>query len=198
MSRKSWSAFGVAAIVVIGVGVIHSGRSIADSPVIQERRALMKDMGKQMGIINDFLEKGVGDAAAVKAAADTIHSNAPKAPASPTMSGKPAPSRRSGRISTISSWLRPNWVNCRRPHPLSRAQARRRQSAKPSRTWAKTVAAAAIKPSGRSSTDGPPFPNRERRAGLAHGLARPWAGPCLRYRHSAVALFSTSGLRARQ
>ena len=80
MSRKSWSAFGVAAIVVIGVGVIHSGRSIADSPVIQERRALMKDMGKQMGIINDFLEKGVGDAAAVKAAADTIHSNATKIP----------------------------------------------------------------------------------------------------------------------
>jgi cytochrome c556 len=80
MDRKSWFAFGVVAILVTGVGVVHSSRSAADSPVIQERRALMKDMGKQMGIINDFLEKGAGDAAAVKAAADQIHSNAAKIP----------------------------------------------------------------------------------------------------------------------
>jgi cytochrome c556 len=80
MSRKSWVAFGVAAILVSAIGVFHSSRSIADSPVIQERRTLMKDMGKQMGIINDFLEKGVGDAAAAKAAADKIHSNAGKIP----------------------------------------------------------------------------------------------------------------------
>jgi cytochrome c556 len=80
MSRKSWIAFGVAAILVGAIGIVHSGQSAADSPVVQERRALMKDMGKQMGIINDFLEKGVGDAAAVKAAADTIHSNAAKIP----------------------------------------------------------------------------------------------------------------------
>jgi len=80
MGWKSWIAFGVAAIVATGIGVVHSTQSIADSPVVQQRQTLMKEMGKQMGIINDFLEKGVGDAAATKAAADTIHTNSAKIP----------------------------------------------------------------------------------------------------------------------
>jgi cytochrome c556 len=80
MIRKSWIALGTAIIVATGIGVIQSTHSVADSPVIAQRRALMKEMGKQAVIINDFLEKGTGDAAAVKAAADTIHADSKKIP----------------------------------------------------------------------------------------------------------------------
>jgi cytochrome c556 len=80
MGRKSWIALGVAVVVGTGIAVVHSTQSIADSPVVQQRQALMKEMGKQMGIINDFLEKGTGDAAAAKAAADTIHADSAKIP----------------------------------------------------------------------------------------------------------------------
>lgn len=80
MSRKSWIAFGATIIVATGIGIVQSSHSIADSPVVGQRQALMKEMGKQMGIINDFLEKGIGDAAAAKAAADTIHTDSQKIP----------------------------------------------------------------------------------------------------------------------
>jgi cytochrome c556 len=80
MSRKSWIAFGAATIVAIGIGVVQSTHSIADSPVIAQRRALMKEMGKQMGIINDFLEKGTGTAADATAAVNLIQTDSAKIP----------------------------------------------------------------------------------------------------------------------
>lgn len=80
MSRKSWIAVSAACVLAIGILVVHSSRGAADSPVVQQRQALMKEMGKQMGIINDFLEKGAGDAAGAKSAADTIHTDAAKIP----------------------------------------------------------------------------------------------------------------------
>lgn len=80
MSRKSWIAFGATIIVATGIAIVQSSHSIADSPVVEQRQALMKEMGKQMGIINDFLEKGMGDATAAKAAADKIHADSMKIP----------------------------------------------------------------------------------------------------------------------
>ncbi|HWA46463.1 MAG TPA: cytochrome c [Hypericibacter adhaerens] len=80
MSWKSWIAFSAVCALAVGIAASHSNRSAADTPVVQQRQALMKEMGKQMGIINDFLQKGAGDAAGAQAAADTIHADAAKIP----------------------------------------------------------------------------------------------------------------------
>lgn len=65
---------GLAVVVLVAALAIwqFTGGNAVDTSVIGARQAGMKDLGKQMGIINGFVEKGEGDVAAVAAAAKVI------------------------------------------------------------------------------------------------------------------------------
>lgn len=70
----------VAGLTIAGLAACESEKKMAMDPAkaVADRQALMKDNGAQWSKINDFLEKGTGTAADVKAAAEQLKSNASK------------------------------------------------------------------------------------------------------------------------
>lgn len=63
----------------IGLGSIVAFPVLADgSAIVKERRANMKEIGKNMGIMAKFMKEDVGTAADVKNAAETIAKLGPK------------------------------------------------------------------------------------------------------------------------
>jgi len=70
----------LAGLTMVGLAACESDKEMAMDPTkaIANRQALMKDNGKQWGIINDFLEKDAGTAADVEAAALALQANAKK------------------------------------------------------------------------------------------------------------------------
>jgi cytochrome c556 len=68
-------------VLALGIGAVGVVTA-ADDPMatIAARRDLMKNQGKQMGIINDFVEKHQGSAADVVAAAKDLEASAAKIP----------------------------------------------------------------------------------------------------------------------
>ena len=78
MRRGLWGGVLVLALGCGAVGVVTA----ADDPMaaITARRDLMKGQGKQMGIINDFVQNKKGSAADVVAAAKALEDSAAKIP----------------------------------------------------------------------------------------------------------------------
>ena len=78
MGRGIWGGLLVLALGCGAVGVVTA----ADDPAaaIAARRDLMKGQGKQMGIINDFVQNKKGSAADVVAAAKVLEETAAKIP----------------------------------------------------------------------------------------------------------------------
>lgn len=78
MGRKTWIVLAV--VAAMGTAAVYIVRSDAANPVVDQRRALMKDNAKRMEAINNFLQKDQGDLPAVAAAAQTIQADAAKIP----------------------------------------------------------------------------------------------------------------------
>lgn len=78
MNRLIWCV--VAGLTIAGLAACESDKKMAMDPAkaVADRQALMKDNGKQWGAINDFIEKDMGTAADVEAAAKAIQANAGK------------------------------------------------------------------------------------------------------------------------
>ena len=68
-------------VLALGIGAVGVVTA-ADDPAatIAARRDLMKNQGKQMGIINDFVQNKKGSAADVVAAAKDLEASAAKIP----------------------------------------------------------------------------------------------------------------------
>lgn len=78
MNRLIWGV--VAGLTIAGLAACESDKKMAMDPAkaIADRQALMKDNGAQWGKINDFIEKDMGTAADVEAAAKVLQANAGK------------------------------------------------------------------------------------------------------------------------
>lgn len=80
MSRNRLIVLALIAIAAIIVIVVVMNNQSGANPVVTERREAMKGMGGKMTTINDFVEKGTGDAATVATAAQEIQATATKIP----------------------------------------------------------------------------------------------------------------------
>src|SRR5215470_11404337 len=70
MTKWKIGLLGVAVLMLVGVGApAFLSAADDDMTTIAKRRALMRAQGGHMGAIDDFTEKGVGDAKAVEAQA---------------------------------------------------------------------------------------------------------------------------------
>lgn len=78
MNRLIWGV--VAGLTIAGLAACESDKKMAMDPAkaIADRQALMKDNGKNYGIIDKFLKEGAGTAADVQSAAEAIQANAGK------------------------------------------------------------------------------------------------------------------------
>jgi cytochrome c556 len=77
MHRSLKLLFSVGLAVAI-VASIAPTQSVSAADVVKERRALMKNNGKNMKVIGGYLKKGMGTTADVAASADAIAANASK------------------------------------------------------------------------------------------------------------------------
>jgi cytochrome c556 len=80
MSRNRLIVLALIAIAAIIVIVVVMNNSSGANPIVTERREAMKANAGSMTTINNFLEKGEGDAAAVATAAQEIQAVAAKIP----------------------------------------------------------------------------------------------------------------------
>jgi cytochrome c556 len=70
----------VIVIAVIVVIVVVMNNQSGANPIVAERQEAMKGLGAKMGTINNFVEKGEGDAATVATAAQEIQAASAKIP----------------------------------------------------------------------------------------------------------------------
>ena len=80
MSRNRLIVLALIAIAAIIVIVVVMNNKSGANPIVTERRETMKGMGGKAQTINDFVEKGTGDAATVATAAQEIQATSAKIP----------------------------------------------------------------------------------------------------------------------